>query len=82
MPVPCEKCSSFELKLRELEAEIQTAIKTRDAGFDSEEERQSIEGILTEKFALFHQTKLSYDQHRQKTHEISHRHGIRPARKQ
>ena len=81
MPFPCEKCSSFEVKLRELEADIQSAIKKRELGFHSEKERENTEAMLTQMLAIFHQTEASYELHKHKSHEISHRHQIRPPRK-
>ena len=81
MPSRCEKCSSFELQLRQIQVEIDAAIIQRDAGFKSEEGRRQVEAILTEKLALFHQTRMNYELHRQKSHDISHRRRIRSTKR-
>jgi len=64
LPAQCDKCMTLERQLRDIEIEIETDIAKRDSGAASEED----EARLTEKLSLFHQTKLIYDLHKQRSH--------------
>lgn len=64
MPPQCDKCMTLERQLRDIEIEIEAAIDRRDSGTASEEDGAR----LTKKLSLFHQTKLIYDLHKQRSH--------------
>ena len=68
MPPKCDKCISLERQLRDIEVEIEAEIDRRDSGINSSQEQQASQERLTEKLSLFHQTKLIYDLHMQRSH--------------
>jgi len=55
---------TLERQLRDIEIEIEADVAKRDSGTASEED----EARLGEKLSLFHQTKLIYDLHKQRSH--------------
>jgi tRNA 2-selenouridine synthase SelU len=66
--VLCPQCDAFERQLRGLEIELEQETDKRDSGFGSSKDGEVFQRMFEEKLALFHQTKVIYDNHKRLSH--------------